>query len=287
VAGTRPYSEVAATNISNSSYQTFSQLPITASSRTFSSNIQKRPVDPKHTLVIEKIANAHQLKDSLSLQAKIRSCDETLIPLINNAKITINGNLLIEAKDETAFQNMSAKIPAILPQLGPESKSRSMQAPMTKSAIVYNVPTSYSKETLLQHSQIEFPSASEAIDLKKPNSTAPRRPIKITLTDTNEFQRLLGYGLKIGWELFNAEEWIPSPLQCYKCQRFGHNAKFCNSNQRCVNCGEEHPKEGRCQRPTKCSNCKGEHLASNKKCPARKEIMRRNASEKLITQHHG
>ena len=162
---------------------------------------QKRPVDPKHTLVVEKVINTHQLRESLSLQ--IRTCDATLTPLINNAKVTTNGNLLIEAKDDASLDNLSAKLPAILPQLGPESTLRKMQEQATKSAILFNVPTAYSSDTLLQHAQIEFPSATEVVDLKRLNSTAPRRPIKMTLSDAAEFQRVLVYGLKIGWEVLN------------------------------------------------------------------------------------
>jgi len=57
--------------------------------------------------------------------------------------------------------------------------------------------------------------------------------------------------------------------QCFRCQLFGHNEKFCTSKFRCVKCGESHdsrsctkPKESK---PT-CANCKGEHPASYRGC---------------------
>jgi hypothetical protein len=243
---------------------------------------QKRQVEPKHTIVIEKVPNPNQL----NLQTKIRSWDADLIPMINSAKVVSNGNLFIEAKEESLLQDMTSKLEAILPQIGPDVTLRPMvkQGPTTNSAIVFNVPSSYTKEIINEQAKIELPSITDITDLKKPTSTASRRPIKVTLANAREFSHLLSYGLKIGWEIFNADQW----LKCFKCQRFGHNATVCHSKPRCINCGDDHQKEGRCQRQTKCCNCQGNHLANDKKCPTRKETMILNASARLSTQqHHG
>ena len=280
---TTSYSQAAACNITSQSRIIRSPAP------TGGTPTQRRPVEPKHTFIIEKINTPNQYKDSLSLQNKIRSCDASLMPLINNAKVVSNGNLLIEAKEESALPDLSNKLNTVLHHLGPEATLRPMvkQGPSTKSAIAFNVPASYTKDTIIQHAKIEFPSTTDVLDLKKPNSTPTRRPIKISLTDASEFQRLLNHGLKIGWEIYSADEWLPGPLQCFKCQRFGHTANVCHSKQRCINCGGDHPKEGRCNQPTRCCNCQGNHLASNKKCPTRKDALMQNATTRLLTQHHG
>ncbi|ELU12026.1 hypothetical protein CAPTEDRAFT_188109 [Capitella teleta] len=79
--------------------------------------------------------------------------------------------------------------------------------------------------------------AKGILNLNKPNSTASRGPIKITLADTADFNHLPSYGLKIGWEIFNAEQWLSSPSQCFKCQRSGYNANFatrCHSKPCCI-----------------------------------------------------
>ena len=161
---------------------------------------QKRQVEPKHTLVIEKIPNAKQYNNPLDLQTKIRSWDTSLVPMINTAKIVSNGNLFIEAKDESLLQDMTSKLETILSQIGPDVRLRPMvkQGPTANSAIIFNVPSSYTKETITDHAKIELPSITDIVDLKKPNSTATRGPIKVTLTDTREFTHLLSYGLKIG-----------------------------------------------------------------------------------------
>ena len=61
-----------------------------------------------------------------------------------------------------------------------------------------------------------------------------------------------------------------SVTQCFNCQSFGHSAKNCRSNKKCLICGEGHSHKGcpnkEAKKP-KCANCKGPHVASYKGCP--------------------
>ena len=61
-----------------------------------------------------------------------------------------------------------------------------------------------------------------------------------------------------------------SVSQCFNCQNFGHSAKNCGSQIKCLICGEGHSHKGclnREARKPKCANCKGPHVASYKGCP--------------------
>ncbi|XP_048240223.1 uncharacterized protein LOC125373266 [Haliotis rufescens] len=72
--------------------------------------------------------------------------------------------------------------------------------------------------------------------------------------------------LKAGYFNIGVEVYVPNPLRCFKCQQFGHGAKFCRNNTACSRCGGAH--EGsECTNTIKCANCNGEHLASSKSCP--------------------
>lgn len=37
----------------------------------------------------------------------------------------------------------------------------------------------------------------------------------------------------VGYMSYNVREYVPPPLRCYKCHRFGHVAAVCKSKQRC------------------------------------------------------
>lgn len=74
--------------------------------------------------------------------------------------------------------------------------------------------------------------------------------------------------------------YIPPPLQCYVCQRYGHGSKVCESEARCVHCSQTGHDQKLCPNRDKtpcCANCGGEHPACANKCPARqvnKEILK-------------
>ena len=63
--------------------------------------------------------------------------------------------------------------------------------------------------------------------------------------------------------------YIPSPMRCFRCQKFGHTKNRCNRhNPVCKNCGTETCTTEECKKTTWCPNCKEEgHQASSKDCP--------------------
>lgn len=72
--------------------------------------------------------------------------------------------------------------------------------------------------------------------------------------------------IKAGYFNIGVEVYVPSPLRCYKCQKFGHGSNSCRNSAACHRCGDNH--EGtECQKDFRCCNCNGNHAASSKSCP--------------------
>ncbi len=65
--------------------------------------------------------------------------------------------------------------------------------------------------------------------------------------------------------------YVPPPLRCYKCQKFGHVAALCRGKQRCTRCGGKH-EYGKCGQEVnpKYCNCGGDHSAGYGGCKVRK-----------------
>ena len=73
--------------------------------------------------------------------------------------------------------------------------------------------------------------------------------------------------VEIYWLRLQVRAFNPKPMLCYKCQRFGHQTKYCRAKlETCVQCGA-HDKLTNCLRPAKSSKCSGAHRALDKSCP--------------------
>ena len=86
---------------------------------------------------------------------------------------------------------------------------------------------------------------------------------------------------QIGFQSFKAKEFIPLPLRCWRCQRFGHSEKACRGKVTCPRCAKEHTFE-ECPLSSSgtnessssevsnlfCVNCHDHHSAAYRLCPA-------------------
>lgn len=62
------------------------------------------------------------------------------------------------------------------------------------------------------------------------------------------------------------EPFIPNPLRCFNCKRFGHGRSSCNRNTVCARCGRECHSDVDCQEQVHCVNCSGPHPSFSKEC---------------------
>jgi hypothetical protein len=95
--------------------------------------------------------------------------------------------------------------------------------------------------------------------------TVPRGPEVARIRSLTEL-----CGLRVTVETFVAPK---DPLQCRRCQRFGHTQRNCGYAPRCVACGESHL-SGECSKPQeqlKCCSCCGNHTANYRGCVKWKE----------------
>ncbi|GFT26385.1 uncharacterized protein TNCV_264221 [Trichonephila clavipes] len=78
--------------------------------------------------------------------------------------------------------------------------------------------------------------------------------------------------------------YIPNPLRCFQCQRYGHSKNVCRGQPTCPRCGESGHDSADCKKKEQCLNCKGEHPAYSRSCPTwitKKEITAVKIKEKI------
>ena len=80
--------------------------------------------------------------------------------------------------------------------------------------------------------------------------------------------------MKNGFLCMKVAQWKfdqTQPIQCYRCQKFGHNQLKCDKDQVCVVCAGKHKlKDCPDKSKPKCINCNGAHAACYKECPKNK-----------------
>ena len=84
--------------------------------------------------------------------------------------------------------------------------------------------------------------------------------------------------IAVEYLMLSVRPFVPSPMRCYKCHRFGHTKLRCRGKALCPTCGQEGHTEN-CNADPWCRNCqKGGHKVTSKECPKWKQ-------EKAILEH--
>ncbi|XP_041357625.1 uncharacterized protein LOC121374586 [Gigantopelta aegis] len=73
--------------------------------------------------------------------------------------------------------------------------------------------------------------------------------------------------VKAGYLNIPVVPYIPNPLRCFKCQKFGHGQNTCRNKLTCARCGQFDHDSKVCQNDIACTNCKGKHFAYSRECP--------------------
>ena len=72
----------------------------------------------------------------------------------------------------------------------------------------------------------------------------------------------------VAYEPRSVRPFIPKPLRCNKCQKYGHTQLACRSSPVCFRCGDHTHQENSCTaNAVKCASCGGPHLPSDPACP--------------------
>ncbi|GFY16305.1 uncharacterized protein TNCV_2349501 [Trichonephila clavipes] len=73
--------------------------------------------------------------------------------------------------------------------------------------------------------------------------------------------------IKAGYLNCKVRPYIPNPLRCFKCQRFGHSQTSCRGQLTCSRCASVGHASTDCSLEPKCINCLQPHPSDSKLCP--------------------
>ncbi|GFU62247.1 putative RNA-directed DNA polymerase from transposon X-element [Trichonephila clavipes] len=100
------------------------------------------------------------------------------------------------------------------------------------------------------------------IKIKKDSSLFPTKNLILTFNSPK-----LPSNIKAGYLNCKVRPYIPNPLRCFKCQRFGHSQTSCRGQLTCSRCASVGHASTDCSLEPKCINCLQPHPLDSKICP--------------------
>ena len=121
-------------------------------------------------------------------------------------------------------------------------------------------------------------AAVRRISVRRNDISVPTNTLILTFSSPT-----LPQSIKAGYLCIAVEPFIPNPLRCFKCQRFGHGQVSCRNKMTCARCGQADHDSKECKLDLICINCKGTHFAYSRECPKWKVEKR---VQQLKVQNH-
>lgn len=226
-------------------------------------------------IIVKGLSNTSRKTLDSILRLKLPNLRIDNIIYNQNAKL-----YTIQPTDVHSYQELLNNFPK---DSFPKDQTPSIYVPAAIRQVLESESVCFMKNVDLEFEEDELRQAlgKEGIQTKhlermtRPGDTAatrkPTMTIKIICSDKKNRDTLLRAGLRISYCLFRCEPARPNdtPLQCRKCNGFGHIAKYCRAaSETCARCGAQH-RTTECQAPNpKCSNCGSNHAATSRQCPS-------------------
>jgi len=204
---------------------------------------------------------------------------------VESVKKTRDGGLLIKTKNNTQATKL-LKLTKIADMEITATEHKTLN--FSKGVIYCNDLRYIDEETILQELKPQKVIEVKKI-MKRQNTNNNTNNYSNTNNNTTNNYSLTETGLiiitfetlqlpeilRVGYETVRVRNYIPLPLRCRKCLRFGHPAPICKSTEKCLNCSDEkHTSEKElCKNDKKCLNCvnnpelDSQHSPLDRKCP--------------------
>jgi hypothetical protein len=207
-------------------------------------------------LVVEPVDKTETITQSIFAIQKFASC---AIGAIKLAKKLRSGSLLLEVRTKGQYDNAME-----LTRWGDVNVKVSEHRGLNtcRGVVRCRDLRDCSEEDILEALQSQKVTAVRHIHTKKDGKTMPTNTFILTFRQSTPPSHIT-----VAYTRIPVEPFIPNPLRCYKCQKYGHNKATCNRSMACARCGQEGHDDTGCNEPEHCCNCKGNHPAYSKDCP--------------------
>lgn len=196
---------------------------------------------------------------------KLTKAINKLLGEVKNAKILRNGSLLIVCRNKVQKEKAL--------QMNKIDKTRVqcslIEYKKVNRGVITGIPTDVSEEEMKDNM-----IGAKVLEVKRLSTTRNGEKCNSLSVMIKFDEAKLPGKVYIGYMSYEVRPYIPPPLRCFKCQKYGHVAAICKGKQRCGRCAGEH-EYGKCGEGVKlkCCNCGGEHSSAYRGCEASKRAV--------------
>ncbi|XP_055924710.1 uncharacterized protein LOC129956791 [Argiope bruennichi] len=169
-----------------------------------------------------------------------------------------SGDLLVEVSSKKQAQQI-IKIKALATY--PVTVSPHFSLNYTKGVItcgeLFNVPL----EEITKELKPQEVTQVRQINIRRDGQIQPTKHYILTFHSTK-----LPEFIYAGYLKLPVRPYIPNPLRCFQCQRFGHSKVNCRGTLTCARCAEKGHDSQQCHAEEKCVNCGGNHASYSRSC---------------------
>ncbi|GBN79514.1 hypothetical protein AVEN_205512-1 [Araneus ventricosus] len=200
---------------------------------------------------------------------------------VKSIKKLNNGNILIEVLNSKQAENLMKleNIGTIKVTVSPHHTLNHSKGVVSESEFQRDL-----EKDLLECLQTQNVIAVKRITIKRNGQIFPTKHLILTFNNP-----VLPKNVKIAYINCPVKPYIPDPLRCFKCQKFGHTTTACRGNKEiCARCSLPDHNSQTCKSTTqKCYNCSSDHPSYSRSCPRyklEKEIQTIKITKKISFQ---
>ena len=178
---------------------------------------------------------------------------------LRSVKKLRNGDLMVESENgEQATRLLEADKLGVIPI----ETVVCVNANTCRGVITSEVLDGVSEEDILVGLKDEPIVNCKRILIRREGKQLPSRSVVLTFAS-----KKLPASVKVGYLNCPVRPYVPNPMRCFKCQRYGHSQASCRSSSMvCARCSESGHESKDCKKEFKCPGCGGPHAAYSRDC---------------------
>src|SRR5277367_4452298 len=178
------------------------------------------------------------------------------------------GELLVETENsKQAERLLKSKKLANVPVKTMVHRTLNIQS--CKGVITVDELINVPEEDILDGLKDQFVSHVKRIHIRRDGVFQPTKSIILTFA-----LKKLPASIKVGYLNCPIRPYVPNPLRCFKCQKYGHSQPYCNGYLVCARCSGKGHDSKDCKESFKYPNCDGFHASYSRECEVWKVVLK-------------